>query len=97
MKVAKQVPGKPAEPGLLGTYQQLVEFNQHCVAALDLIQAFGDKQMIQPTEYRYYRALLRELRAATSQSVMERLDEQEISIAAKASKERLKIEKQMFK
>ena len=78
-------------------YEQLMQFNQHCLAALDLIEAFAEQRMIPRNEGRYYRALLQELRASASQSLIEHLDEQEISIAAAASKDRLKLEKQMLK
>jgi hypothetical protein len=96
MKAAKQSPGRPAQSDLVHTYEQLMQFNQHCIDALGLIEAFGQQHLIPRTEHRYYCALLEELRASTSQSVMEYLDQQEISAAAAASRRRLKIEKQMF-
>ena len=54
MKVAK----KPAQL----PYDELMQFNQHCAAALDLIESFGQQRMIPSAESRYYRALLQELR-----------------------------------
>ena len=53
--------------------------------------------MILRNESRYYRSMLEELRASTSQTVIEHIDQQELSAAAQASKERLKLEKQLFK
>jgi len=97
MKAAKSAPSKPSQLDLMLAYEQLMQFNQHCVGALELIEAFGQKRLIPRTEYRYFRALLQELRASASQTVIEHIDQQEISSAAKAPKERFKIEKQLFK
>lgn len=80
---------------MVEVYEQLMRLNRHCGGVLDLIEAFGRRRIIPRTEYRYYRTLLQELRAATSQSVIEYIDQQEPAVAAKASKERLKMEKQM--
>jgi hypothetical protein len=97
MKAAQEAPKRPSLPGTIGTYEQLMQFNQHCAEALDLIEVFGKRRMIPRTEHRYYRALLQELRAAISQTVIEHIDQQELASAAQASKERLRIEKQRFK
>lgn len=97
MKAAKTSKDRPSQPGTVPIYEQLTEFNQHCAGALALIEQFGREQIIPKTEHRYYRALLQELRAAVSQNLIEHIDEKELAVAAKASKERLKIEKQMFK
>lgn len=90
MKVAKTL-------NAVEVYEQLTRFNQQCASALELVEAFGRRRMIPSTEHRYYRALLRELRAAISQTVIEHVDQQEMALAAKASRERLKLEKQMLK
>jgi len=97
MKGTQQSPGKPSQRGPMAAYEELMEFNQHCRGALDQIEGFGQRQMIPRAEYRYYRALLDELRASVSQSVMEVLDQQEITAAARASRERLHLEKRLLK
>ena len=78
-------------------YEQLMRFNQHSVAAIELIEEFTERRMITRVESRYYCAMLQELRACASQTVIEHIDQQELSIAARASKMRLKLEKQMLK
>ena len=47
-------------------YDELTQFNQHCLAALELIKVFADRKMIRRTENRYWCAMLQELRACVS-------------------------------
>lgn len=89
MKTDKQSAGKSP----VGTYEQLADFNHNCQAALALIETLAGQRMLRQTEASYYRAVLRELRASISQSVMEFLDQQEISIAGAAYRKRTKLEK----
>lgn len=97
MKRAREVRDKISGTGPQLTYERLMQFNQHCSAALTLMELFGREEMIPRSESRYYRALLRELRASASQPVLEYLNDKEIAIAAAASRERLKVEKQLLK
>lgn len=70
MKAGKRPIAKhPNKPPHLA-YEQLMQFNQHCVAALELIEAFTHQRMIPRTERRYYSAMLQELRASASQSIL---------------------------
>ena len=85
-----------AEPPQLA-YEQLMRFNQHCVAAIELIHEFTNRRMLARKEGRYYRAMLQEVRACVSQAVIEHIDQRELSIAAAASRERLNLEKQLLK
>ena len=78
-------------------YDELMQFNQHCLAALELIKVFAERKMIRGTESRYWCAMLQELRACASQTVIEYIDQQELSVAAAASRERLKLEKRLLK
>jgi len=94
MKGAKESPDK--DPQQL-PYEQLMRFNQHCVAAVELIEEFMERRLIARAESRYYRAMLEELRACASQAVIEHIDQQELSKAAAASRERLKREKRLLK
>ncbi len=79
------------------TYQQLAQFNRHCADAQLLIEIFGKQQMIPQRECRYYSALLQELRALASQSVVEGIEQQEISRAASFGRLRSRLEKQLQK
>ena len=79
------------------SYDELMQFNQHCLAALELIKVFAERKMIRGTESRYWCAMLQELRACSSQTVIEYIDQQELSVAAAASRERLKLEKRLLK
>jgi hypothetical protein len=92
MKVSR----KSLKPDLIKAYEQLSEFNQYCRGVLNLIDAFGHQQMIPRSEQQYYSALLREIRSSISQSAVEFMDQHEISEATDASRERLKLEKQML-
>jgi len=78
-------------------YDELMLFNQHCLAALELIKVFAERKIVRHPERRYYCAMLQELRACASQIVIENIDERELSIAATASKARLKLEKRLLK
>ena len=78
-------------------YDELMLFNQHCLAALELIKVFAERKIVRHPESRYYCAMLQELRACASQTVIEYIDQQELSVAAAASRERLKLEKQLLK
>lgn len=92
-----KAPHKPSQSNVVEAYEQLSEFNRHCRGALELFDAFGSQQIIPRTEYRYYRALLEELRALVSQSATEFLSQHETSASAAVGRRRLRLEKQMLK
>jgi hypothetical protein len=76
-------------------YEQLRALNGHCQAALIALK--GCKRAIPTSEWQYCQLLIEEARALASQSIIEWLNDREISIASIASRRRTVLEKRMFK
>lgn len=95
MKAAKLLQRNRSITHFGRTYEHLSEFNRHCGAALGLIELLGQERLVTRTEQRCYRALLAEIRALVSQTVMENLGVEETSAAAQSFRERQKLEKQL--
>jgi hypothetical protein len=85
-----------AEPKHIEVYEHLAHLNQHCIAIGEILTLLGNRGAISKRESTYFRLLVEEVRASSSQSVMERLDEHEVKAAASASKRRLALEKKLF-
>ncbi len=78
------------------SYELLSQLNEHSIAIAEILHYFHAQDAMPYQEYTYLQLMVEEVRASSSQSIMEALDGREIDALAKASKKRLAIEKRLF-
>jgi hypothetical protein len=67
-------------------YERLALLNQHSSALTTILVSLGNNGLIPKKDSAFYRSMVEEVRALSSQWVLEALDEREVRTAAKASK-----------
>jgi hypothetical protein len=81
-----------AKSGLV-TYERLMLLNQHCAATVAILGALQDDGAMSRKDALFYSLMVEEVRALSSQCVLEFMDEIEIRLSAKASERRIRLEK----
>jgi hypothetical protein len=92
----KHTPGREEQYNEPSIYEHLALLNQHCSALADILESLGDQEALPKQESTYFRLIVEEVRASSSQSIMERRDEHEVQATADASKMRFALEKRLF-
>jgi hypothetical protein len=80
----------------LERYKLLMLLNRHSVAVVEILNFFTYDGAISDRESNYFRLMIEEVRALSSQCILEALDGREVETSAKASKRRLELEKRLF-